>query len=225
MPNDTPKLEDHPLNATLSRTPSKKMAQAREAVKVEVETSVSQRTSDEPDEGGVDDVINLTNLADMLVLLVGKWQKAYWMTLACVVLILACIGILVKAGFEIEYLQKNQAELQQQLANIKDEVRKTGDKVDEATDEVKKTSDKVDEAAENAPKVEVDEKTGKARVVIPAKTVPSPKATSRKYQDAGAPPPAPDDPDSPPMMALPPPPPARTSVPLDPQLGIDNDFY
>lgn len=218
---DTPKLEEHPLNTTLSQTPTKKMVEARELVKAEVEVSVShQRKGDE-------EAVNLANLADMMILLVDKWRRAYWMTLACVVLILVCVGMLVKAGFEMDYLQRNQRAMQEDLSKMKGDVKETKDEVKKTTDEVKETKDAVKEAAEAAPKVEVDDQ-GKARVVIRVSATPDssaappppPKSSAGMGGGGGAlvTPPAKSPPKSPPSKK---PPPAQTSVPLNPEI----DFY
>lgn len=153
-------------------------------------------------------VTDLNNVADTLVLLVDKWRRAYTLTMVCVALILACIGLIVKAGFEISHLQRSQEALLEELRKTKYEVRRTGDKVDEAKDEVKRTSDKVDEAAEAAPKVKVNKETGEARVVIQVKSTP-PKSSAK------ASPPSSQPKDALPTLD-------QVSAPLDPRIDIES---
>jgi len=196
-------VEEHPISSTLSKVPTEKMAEERESVRTEVEDSrISQ----------AEIVVDLNNLADMLVLLVGKYQRAYRLTLACLALLLACIGLLVKAGFEIDHLQRSQVALLEELHKTREAVKKTGDEVKETGEkvsgEVKVTREMVTEAAEAAPRVEVDKRTGRARVVLPVqKPVP---------EDAGAS--APEA--SSENVSYEPPPPAPKSAPLDPQLEL-----
>lgn len=225
MASDPPKLEEHPLNATLSRTSDKKMIEARESVQAAVKIDVASRPRGrtEDDDGEAMAALNLTNLADMMVLLVDKWRRAYWMTIACVVLILACVAMLVKAGFELDYLQRSQMALQEELRKTKDAVDKNTDEVKETRDVIKETKDKVTEAAENAPKVEVDDE-GKARVVIRVSATPDssaapppPKSTGMGGGGGALVPSG----KKPPPGKPPPPAPAQTSVPLDPRLGLD----
>lgn len=219
--------EDHPLNTTLSKVSPKKMAEARESVRTEVEVSVTHRPSKPSDPGEdsqADFVVDLNNVADMLILLVGKYQRAYRLTLVCVILILACVGLLVKAGFEMDYLQKSQLSLMEELRKTKDEVKKTGDKVDKTKDEVKETKEKVEEAAEAAPKVEVDQKTGKARVILPRvkDEEPAPKASASASASSAAAPKPPPTPKHTGSKKPPPAPPApkQTSAPLNPEIGF-----
>jgi hypothetical protein len=250
--------EEHPLEAELKSVSAEQLEKTREIVQEEIDSSkekgatlpsgveVEDATDEEEPVSSRDSqtefVADLNNVADLLVILVGRYEKVSGsladlvkrnrrtsgLLIACIVLLAGCIGILVKAGFEIDYLQRGQSLLQaevtratEELRLAKVEVKKIGVEVDEATDEVKETKKEVQEAASAAPKIEVGA-DGKAQVVIPVKRPDKEKPKGDKKDDK----PAPSSSSTKPAPKSPPPPPpsAGKKVPLNPQIGIKDDF-
>lgn len=202
------------LSSTISSLSQDKLVKAREAVQKEVDSGkpAEPKSDDEPAKSE-EFVADLNNVADVLVILVGRYQRAHRMMLACVGLLIVCLGFLVLDMTKLTHLQREVATLQGRLGDTQKEVQATTDQVkatkDEVTatkDEVRATKDEVKEAAAAAPKIEVDEK-GKATVVLPVtKKAPS----GCKSKDCPEPPKAPTS-DAPQQ-------PAPPTAPLDPQL-------
>jgi hypothetical protein len=135
-------MSEHPINSKINISQDK-LDSVRDSVRKEL------YSSGDPQEF----VVDLNNLADMLVLLVGKYQRAYYLTLVCLTLLLACLVLLVHAAFAVDRLQTNQTALQS-------EVKKTGAKVDE-------TKERVNATASAVPRVQMDPDTGETQVVLP----------------------------------------------------------
>lgn len=237
--------EEHPLSVALGKIDPEDLSKTRQDILVEIESSRKDRTlssfaavgdkesrtvakvevEEAPDsepspesEKKDEFVIDLNNLADMLVLLVGRYRRSAKMLIACIALLVISIGLVVKAGFEIGYLQQGQAALQDELkkttealAAATEQAKETTEAVKETTEEVKEVREEVKEAAEAAPKIVVDEKTGRAKVVVPVR-----KHKKSDKEDGE------DKPPPPPNAPAPPPPTAKGSqtIPLDPQIGL-----
>jgi len=111
--------------------------------------------------------------------------------------------VLVDMAHGVNTLVKDQKQATTKLAETRTKVEETLSKLATTQKEVKETKERVEQVAEATPKVEIDEETGKASVVVPF---------SKSTSDQG-PPPVP----APASAPAPAPPPRGVRVPL----GID----
>lgn len=198
------------LTSAISSMTPDKLVEARKVVQKEVDSGKPADAGTEAD-NSAEFVADLNNVADVLVILVGRYQRASKMLLACLGMLVVCIAFLVLDMQKLSHLQKEVAALQVGLGATRDDVRETkagvqaaADQVKETQVEVKATKEQVQEAAQAAPKIEVDE-NGKAKVVLPvvkkngdckSKDCPEPPkmAPSSTSSSQPAPPTAPLDP-------------------------------
>lgn len=185
-----------------SMTPDK-LVEARKAIQKEVGTGKPTDAGGEAN-NSAEFVADLNNVADVLVILVGRYQRASKMLLTCIGMLVVCVGFLVLDMTKLNRLQRDVASLQAKLGDTQKVVQDNNAQAKVTQDEVKATKEQVQEAAAAAPKIEVDEK-GKATVVLPvtrkngdckSKDCPEPPkmAPSSTTSSQPAPPSAPLDP-------------------------------
>jgi hypothetical protein len=167
-----------------------------------------------------DYTVDLNNVADTLVILVGRYSRMSKLLYACIALLVIGLGGIVKAGFEINYLQTSQAGLQDQLAKATKAVGEAKDAVKDTKDAVRDTQDAVEKAAEAAPKVVVDADAGTAKIVLPVKKCQGDECDSKvgpkKPKDGAS--------KKPPTYAPPtPPPPTQKTAPLNPKVELQDE--
>ncbi len=127
----------------------------------------------------------LDKVTDVLLILVLKFGRASTMLLALGILNVICIAIIVVATVYIAALRSEVGDLmdrQEEFAKSQKRIEKTTTetKQDVATtsQKVAETQAKVETAVEAAPKVELDARTGKAKLVVPVPPKPSKKAAA-----------------------------------------------
>lgn len=173
--------------------------------------------------GPAEYVVDLRNVADVLVILVGKYSQLIKLLYACIALLVIGVGLIVKAGFEINGLQVSQAGLQEEMRLAKEEVAEAKDEIKATKTAVEETKTEVKEAAEAAPKIQVDPDSGTAKVILKCKGDPkdcekwSKKPKAPKKDGSKKP-----STDKPPAAGKPAPPATgQIMVPLDPEVGLD----
>jgi hypothetical protein len=202
------------LTSAIDSLSQDKLVEARKVIQKEVDSGKPADAGTEAD-NSAEFVADLNNVADVLVILVGRYQRASKMLLACLGMLVVCVGFLVADMYKLNHLQREVASLQVRMGDTQQAVREAKVEVQAATDqvketqvEVKATKEQVQEAAAAAPKIEVDEK-GKATVVLPV----TKKNGDCKSKDCPEPTKSPN-----PGSSSAPAPPEPPKAPLDPTL-------
>ena len=176
----------NPLDNTLNSIPPEKLAEMRrhtedELEKLKTSGSIHVEAANRFQAG-------LDKVTDVLLILVMKFGRATNMLLAIGILLVVNLAMLVIATVQSVTIRTQMTDLQDRQEDFarsqKRLERTTNDtqvKVDSTSKKVDETQQKVDSAAESAPKVEVDTRTGKARLVVPVEAkktikVPPPPA-------------------------------------------------
>jgi uncharacterized protein YlxW (UPF0749 family) len=191
----------NPLDNTLNSIPPEKLQEMRrntedELEKLKTSGSIHVEAANRFQAG-------LDKVTDVLLIRVMKFGRATNMLLAIGILLVVNLLMLVIATVQSVTIRTQMTELldrQEEFARSQKRLERTTtdtqEKVDSTSKKVDETQLKVDSAAEAAPKVEVDTKTGKAKLVVPVeskKTVKvSPPKTAKPVpassaQGAGAP--------------------------------------
>ncbi len=127
----------------------------------------------------------LDKVVDVLLILVLKFGRASTMLLVLGLLNVACVITIIVTTVQIAVLRSEVGDLmdrQEEFAKSQKRIEKTTTetKQDVATtsQKVSETQAKVETAVEAAPKVELDARTGKAKLVVPVPPKPSKKPTA-----------------------------------------------
>lgn len=141
-------------------------------------------------------VINRLRRSSAVQMTVGALMTVTLLTLGYVAF------VIVNMAHEVNGLVKEQREAMTKLTETQQKVADTQEKVARTEEKVQQTKDAVQEVVDTAPKVEIDEDTGKATVVVPvkkpkeaepksvqppAKKVPKPAPTAQAPPAAPAP--------------------------------------
>lgn len=160
-------------------TDSDKIAEMKHNMDLEVSTSrhleAAQRF-----EAGMDKVV------DVLLMLVLKFGRATTAQVVNLFLLFMCLLILVISTINVSYLRDEVKDLMYQ----QEDLMRAQKRIEQTTEATKKdvatTSEQVTKVAEATPKIEVDEKTGKAKLIVDdqktvdLKVVPEKKSNPRK---------------------------------------------
>lgn len=169
-------LKDDPLSSTLGSTSPERLKQLKEEL---FDSSSKHMEAANRFQAGLDKVI------DVLLILVLKFGRATTMLLANGIFSIICLVTLVVATVQIMSLRSEMKDLmdrQEEFAKSQQRIERTTNdtqkQVTTASKQVEETSAKVDTVAETAPKVELDPKTGKAKLVVTVPPKPSPKSSN-----------------------------------------------
>ncbi len=170
----------NPLDNTLNSIPPEKLEEMRrhtedELEKLKTSGSIHVEAANRFQAG-------LDKVTDVLLILVMKFGRATNMLLAIGILLVVNLAMLVISTVQAVTIRTQMTDLQDRQEDFarsqKRLERTTNDtqvKVDSTSKKVDETQQKVDSAAESAPKVEVDTRTGKAHLVVPAEAKKPPK--------------------------------------------------
>ncbi len=140
-------------------TDSDKIAEMKHNMDLEMGTSrhleAAQRF-----EAGMDKVV------DVLLMLVLKFGRATTAQVVNLFLLFVCLLILVISTINVSYLRDEVKDLMYQ----QEDLMRAQKRIEQTTEATKKgvdtTSQQVTKVAEATPKIEVDEKTGKAKLIV-----------------------------------------------------------
>lgn len=185
----------NPLDNTLNSIPPEKLQEMRrhtedELEKLKTSGSIHVEAANRFQAG-------LDKVTDVLLILVMKFGRATAMLLAIGIVLVLNLAMLVIATVQsvtirtqMTDLQERQEDFARSQKRLERTTTDTQDKVDSTSKKVDETQQKVESAAEAAPKVEVDTKTGKAKLVVPVdakKTVKvAPPRTAKPVPAASA---------------------------------------
>jgi hypothetical protein len=158
-----------PLLSTIESIAPDKLSEMKDRLSKELETSGSKHAEAAARfQAGLDKVI------DVLLILVLKFGRATTMLLVMGILNIICVVTLIVATVhvtalrsEVRDLMDHQEEFARSQKRIERTTTETKQDVATTSQKVSETQAKVETAAEAAPKVEVDAKTGKAKLVVP----------------------------------------------------------
>jgi cell division protein FtsL len=165
----------NPLDNTLNSIPPEKLAEMRrhtedELDKLKASGSIHVEAANRFQAG-------LDKITDVLLILVMKFGRATTVLLIVgglnivllVALIISLVNILSLRS-EARDLLDRQEEFARSQKRLERTTNDTQEKVDTTSKRIEETQHKVDTAVESAPKVEVDSRTGKAKLVVPVES-------------------------------------------------------
>ena len=127
----------------------------------------------------------LDKVVDVLLILVLKFARATSALIAIGFVLIVCLVTLIVATVKVLEVSNQVAEIQQHQdefsmsqKRIEESTTATQKQVDSTNQKIDATQAKVDTVVDSAPKVEVDARTGRAKIVIPAKAKKPATATA-----------------------------------------------
>jgi len=168
---------------------------------VAVNTTEEDTDEEEPEEQIESQKVDKLDLAmDVQLIMIGKFKYAVvliWITVGISLLAVA-IQILGQSRqldiqgkmIAVQQTQKEMAEKQKEANDkAKEDAEEKAIAIKEVKEEVKKTKEQVQEAVEASPKLEVDPKSGRTKVVVPVKRPKKGDKKNQEEKDESRPPP------------------------------------
>ena len=114
----------------------------------------------------------LDKVVDVLLILVLKFGRATSMIIAMIVILGLCCVTLVVSTIHVMTLKYDVADLirrQEAFARVQERLEKATNSTQEQVSSTNKKIEETQATIEAAPKIEIDKKTGKPKIVVPEK--------------------------------------------------------